>query len=175
MIVPSIVIDQKEFREMPYNTTKVSWGRTKGQIDGLLYEYGVKNKAWVTKGEEEVLYFELDVEIRGVERKIAFKFEPTMIRVRKRNRQRETLIVVEKNTSWRLFWWHLKGKLEAVKYGLVSMEEELMSNIIHRLPDGSETTLGQSLKGIIVEDRLDTLALEDKRGVKIIDVEMVSK
>jgi hypothetical protein len=163
-----IVLDGKEFRKMPYYSTKVSVGRTKGEIDGLLYDHGVENKAWITQDGKETLIFELTVQVGNVERKLAFKFQPTMIRVnypRKPN-------TVERETSWRLFYWHLKTKLEAIKYGLVSVERELMSNIIYSGQLTDSRTVGDALTDIIQLGRLehiDQVALEDKRDPRHVE------
>lgn len=170
-----IVLTPKEFNKMPYKTTTVSKHRTKGDIDGLLYDQGIEKIQWTQLGDQTTLVFAMDVEVMGVERMLAFKFTPPRIYVNKRKtvRGKGRVIVKEhqENTSWRLFYWHLKSKLEAVKYGLASAETELMSNIIHKLPDDSESTVGETMQQIIANGRLDQLALEDRR--KAIEAEVI--
>lgn len=168
--MPEIVIDSKEFRQMPYHTTNVSVGKSKGDIDGLLYDYGVENKAWITQDGNETLIFQLTVQVGNVERKLAFKFQPTMIRVNYPKKPNQ----IERETSWRLFYWHLKSKLEAIKYGLVSVEKELMSNIIYSGQLTDSRTVGDALTDIIQLGRLehiDKVALEDKRETKHVEAQ----
>lgn len=165
-----IVIDAKTFREMPYHSTKVSVDRTKGEIDGLLYEYEVENKAWITQGDNETLIFDLTVKVGNRQQKLAFKFQPTMIRVNYKRKPNQ----LEKETSWRLFYWYLKNKLAAIKYGLVSVESELMSNIIVSGELTDARTMGDSMSDIIEMGRLDhidKIALEDQREKKEIEAE----
>lgn len=165
-----LVIDSKEFRQMPYYSTKVSCGKTKGEIDGLLYDYGVENKAWITQDGNETLIFELSVQVGNVERKLAFKFQPTMIRVKYPKKGN----ILERETSWRLFYWHLKSKLEAIKYGLVSVEKELMSNIIYSGQLTDSRTVGDAMSDIIQMGRLehlDRMALEDKRPPRKVEAD----
>jgi len=165
-----VTLDSKTFKKMPYSTTTVSWQRTKGEIDGLLYEHGIDKIQWTQEGDQIQLIFAMKVEVMNVEKLIAFKFEPVRIFAMTGRKGRRTKTEM-KNVAWRLFWWHLKSKLEAVKYGLSSVEVELMSNIIHKLPDGSEATVGETMQQIIAEDRLNGLALEDRRGAKAVEVE----
>ena len=56
----------------------------------------------------------------------------------------EKLNVRLTDAAWRLVYWYLKNKLDAIAYGLVTIEQELMAQIIIHLPDG-ETTLGQQM------------------------------
>ena len=59
-------------------------------------------------------------------------------------------------------------------YGLETLENEFMSNIMHQLKDDSgrdyEITMGEALKMILLEDRVGVL-LEDKRESNVIEVE----
>ena len=165
-----IVLDAKDFKKMPYSTTDVSWQRTKGEIDGLLYDHGIDKIQWTQEGDQVRLVFAMNVEVMGFEKLIAFKFEPVRVFTYRGLKGRKTKTEM-KNVAWRLFWWHLKSKLEAVKYGLSSVEVELMSNIIHKLPDGSDSTIGETMQHLIAEDRLNGLALEDKRSSKSVEVD----
>ncbi len=47
--------------------------------------------------------------------------------------------------TMRLVFWWLKTKLEAVTYGLRSVTEEFLAEIVHHLPSGEEATLGEIL------------------------------
>ena len=47
------------------------------------------------------------------------------------------------NQSLRLLYWYLKTKLEAISFGLVSVEHEFLSDIVYHLPDGTEKTISE--------------------------------
>ena len=168
-----LIVDNKALKKMPYGSTKVSWTDTRGDIEGKLLalkEKGIlKKKAWLEEGDVEKLYLELDLPVSDTEKRIVtLKFEPTLIYVETVDRyKRRSKPVLNRDVTWRLFWWHFKIKLEAVLYGLVTLEEEFMSHIVHQLPDGRETTFGDALKTILLEGRMDHV-LEDKRDRVIV-------
>ncbi len=186
-----IILESKAFSEMPYSDTSVSWTRTKGDIEGKLFELrekGVLQKhGWTTEGkpgeEVETLYMVLELPISDTQiRTVNLKFQPTMIyrerwvgSIKKGNKRKK--IEMMKNTSWRLFWWHFKTKLEAVLYGLVTFENEFMANIMHYLTDESgepyEVTMGEALRMILEEDRIGSLLEYKKEDKKAIDAEVV--
>lgn len=129
--------------------------------------------------EVDTLYMELEIPISDTQlRTITLKFEPTMIYREKKNRQRQRVVNCMKDTSWRLFFWHFKSKMEAVQYGLVTLENEFMSNIMQYLEDGTggtkEVTFGEALKMILLEDKVGFF-LEDKSEPKPIDAEVVHR
>jgi len=182
-----LILSNKDFQKMPYASTTVAWTKTKGEIEGLLYELRsrgiLKKHGWVTEGdaddEVDTLYMELEIPVSDTQlRTINLKFQPTMIYREKKDRQRRRVTVIMKDTSWRLFYWHFKSKMEAVQYGLVTLENEFMSNIMHYLEDGSEVTFGEALKMILLEDKVGLL-LEDKSQAKskakVIDAEVVER
>lgn len=185
-----IVLDNKAFNEMPYANTAVSWTKTKGDIEGKLFELrekGVLRKhGWTTEGkpgeEVDTLYMVLELPISDTQvRTVNLKFQPTMIyrerwvgSKKKGNKRKELKLM--KNTSWRLFWWHFKTKLEAALYGLVTLENEFMANIMHYLTDESgkpyEVTMGEALLMILQEDRIGSLLEHKKDDAKIIEAEI---
>lgn len=180
-----IILPNKEFQKIPYSSTTVAWTKTKGEVEGILYNLRskgiLKKHGWTTEGdaddEVDTLYMELEIPIGETQlRTIQLKFQPTMIYREKKDRHRRRVTVIEKNTSWRLFYWHFKSKMEAVQYGLVTLENEFMSNIMHHLEDGREVTFGDALKMILLEDKVGTL-LEDRREgePKVISAEVVER
>lgn len=180
-----IVIPSSTYNKMPYADTDVKWTTTKGNIEGKLLELreiGLLVKhGWTTEGkvgeEVETLYMELQIPLSDTQiRTIQLKFQPVMIFTEhwKGSVKRGDKRLVEKirrNTSWRLFWWHFKTKLEAVQYGLETMENEFMSNIMYQLPDNrGEVTFGEALKTILLERKFDAV-LEYKPDKKTIEAE----
>lgn len=175
-----IHLEPKDFAKLPYKGTIVSWRRTKGEIDGLLYDYGIDQIQWTQEGENVTLIFVMEVEVKGVMRTLAFKFEPPRIFVHKRRHVKGKGYVKQpvlmEDTSWRLFFWYLKSKLEACKYGMGTAEMELMSHIVYKLRDDKgvvigESTVGETMQEIIAKGRLDQIAIEDKREKKAVEVE----
>lgn len=185
-----IVLPTSDFRKMPYAGTDVAWTKTKGEVEGILYDLRskgiLKKHGWTTEGEADdevdTLYMELEIPVSDTQiRTIRLKFQPTMIYTEhwkgavKRGDKR-LVTRVHKNTSWRLFYWHFKSKMEAVQYGLVTLENEFMSNIMYSLRDDrgavSEITFGEALKMILLEDKIGAV-LEDKREAKSVPSEVV--
>jgi hypothetical protein len=58
--------------------------------------------------------------------------------------------MVSKAATMRLLYWWLKAQLEAVRFGLISMQEAFLADIAGHLPDGREVTVLE-----LVGDRLD--------------------
>jgi len=174
-----IILPNKKFMKMPYASTTVAWTKTKGDIEGILFDLRskgiLKKHGWTTEGEAEdlieTLYMQLELPISDTQiRTIQLKFQPTMIYREKKNRQRQRVTEIMRDTSWRLFWWHFKSKMEAVIYGLETLENEFMSNIMHALPDGREVTMGEALNMILLENKMDYL-LEGPRERKAVEIE----
>ena len=171
-----LIVSFKDFKKMPYNDTKTKWTTTKGEFEGILYglrERGIlKKHAWVTEGatdeEIESLVLEMAIPVRSQTRTIQLRFQPTMIYTEswKGSRSRGDKKLVKKlqrNASWRMFYWGFKAKMEAVLYGLVTLQNEFMSHIVLSLKDDS-VTFGDALEVILEEGRLGNL-LEDLRDV----------
>jgi len=160
-MVRIIQLNPEQWAKLPYKSTKISKGRTKGEIIGLLEDNGIGDYQWTKIGQSETLAFRMAVTHEGVEYDLGFKFEPAMLykRVGRKTNYRYEL---QEAISWRMFYWLLKSKLEAVQFGLEEAYQVLASNIINRLPDGSETTLGESLAQMLKTGELAGPALEHK-------------
>lgn len=176
----TLVVDSKTLKAMPYGGTEVNWTKTRGEIEGKLLELQakgfLKKKGWYSEGDVEKLYLELEIPVSDTERRIVnLRFEPTLIYVEPVDRyKRRGKPVLNRDVTWRLFWWHFKVKLESILYGLTTFEETFMANIVRYLPDGRggtrEVTFGDALKVLLTEDRLDNV-LEDKRDRIVIEAE----
>ena len=173
----TLIVDSKTLKKMPYGTTEVPWTKTRGEIEGKLLELKEKGllrkKGWLSEGDVEKLYLELELPVSDTEKRIVnLKFEPTLIYVEPvDSRGRRGKPVLNRDVTWRLFWWHFKVKLESILYRLTTFEETFMANIVRYLPDGRggtrEVTFGDALKVLLMEDRLDNV-LEDKRDRTIV-------
>ena len=81
--------------------------------------------------------------------------------------------------SFRLLYWWLKAKLEAVAYGLTSVEQEFLSQVMVKLPSGEMTTMGAALTepiftgSLALQDRSrDERPLADSMPVEVQDAEV---
>lgn len=147
-----------------YKSTTISPERSKAEIEKLLKDFGITTRAWITKDNEDVLIFEWKVDVNGVMRSLAFELKPPEIREMKRVWNQKTSRTEKVNVrndavAYRLLFNYIKNKLEAVRVGMVSVENEFMSHIKFSLKDGTSTTLGKSLIELMSGNKLQN-ALE---------------
>ena len=145
-------------------------------VDGLLTEHGVQDKAWITKGGEDQLLFQMDVDVRGVVKTLGFIFKPPMIVVKKRSSGGRSRWVLEKKpaASWRVFHDLLQRTLAAAKLGIMPVHHVMMAFVAKRLPDGTDGTFGEFMDAILAQDKLEDLALPapaPEAGKKSVDAE----
>jgi len=163
-----IHLTKEQWNTLPYKNTTISKGKTYGEIIGLLETHEIKDYQWTRFQETDQLAFPITIERNGAE--ISFLVKLTVPKLyylkrvgRGRNSPKKNVYLEE--VSWRIFWWHLKSKLEAIKYGISDEIREFMYNINYQLPDGNEINLGQIL--IDNAENLNKLAaLEDRTVVE---------
>lgn len=143
----------------PYQDTEVHYTTTKAQIECLLKSYGVDGVRWTSvKGHDDVLEFVVETEVLGAKRTIAVKVSPPVIVIEKRVKgYKEPQPTRNPNQEYRLLFYWLKSKIEAVMWGLTSLEREFLSNIVARLPDGRETSIGDMATQAIANNSLPSL------------------
>ena len=127
-------------KKIPYAQTTVAPERTQAQIQRLLYDYGVEGVQWTTVRTQLGEQLELKFVVRD-QKGSAYTARvrpPTIIQHRREEEFRQA-------ASLRLMYHWLKSKLEAISFGLVSFEEEFLSNIAGKLPSGQEVTVGDLL------------------------------
>ena len=170
-----VVMTLEEFKQIPGHSTRLSVARITGMVNTLLREHGVQDMAWITRGGEEELLFQMDVDVQGVVRKIGFQFKPPIIVVKKRKSGGKSRWVLEKKpaASWRIFHDLLQRTLAAAKLGIMPVHHVLMAFITKELPDGTQGTFGDFMDLIIAKDQLTTLGLEDQRKAKVVEAEVV--
>ena len=167
--------DEKLKREAPYKTTTVPWERTKGQIEKLLNDYGVEGTQWTNYKGHEDLKFIVKTEVRGIQREIMIEVKPPQMFIRKRVTHQGMVKTENKNQAYRLLYYWIKSKLEAVIWGLSTIENEFLSHVTIALPDGS-TTVGEIMSGYIAEDKLKALpppSPVDEKEPKVIEAEVI--
>lgn len=130
-------------RDPPYAGTVVAPDRTLAQVQELLFEYGCE-AVQVTRDQlgRVELRFAVEVEVQGVHRKIAVRIEPPLLTVT-RGKGRGKTTYSDPARSYRLLYWYLKSKLEAISYGLVSAEKEFFSQVLISLASGETKTIGE--------------------------------
>lgn len=128
--------------EMPYYGTSVSADRSRAQILRLLESYGIEGHQWTTvrKGEE-LLKFQLDMTVQGVQTKKMVMIKIPLIKARKWNNRFYDLVEVPRAQTLRIVYYALKAVLETTKYGVFKTEELLMAYILTQLPDGTAVQL----------------------------------
>lgn len=154
----------------PYQGTDVNPDESRVEIDKLLRGYGIQKIIWATDYQKSDvrLAFEVEAEIQGVRKLFTVTLSPPILLKKARiyNARRgvhELVQIPDWPRSMRLLFWYVKAKVEAVAYGLVSVEQEFLSQVMVSLPDGS-TTVGEALKPMMLHDRLGAIpALEGVR------------
>lgn len=147
-----------------YRSTTISPERSRADIDKMLKDFGVINRAWITKNNEDVLVFEWTINYNDVQKAISFELRPPNILQEKRvwnqkTSRTEKVTVRNEAIAYRLLFNYIKNKLEAIRQGMVTVENEFMAQIQLNLKNGSNTTLGQEVAGLIVNRKLEN-ALE---------------
>ena len=161
--------------KIPYSNTTIAPERTKADIEKMLKENEIQDIQWTTLNGETTLRFLWRIELKGVQKAIMFQFKPPIIPSKKRTwtgMRYETITVNLEATAYRLLWHYLKNKLQAVKWGLESMEREFLSHAVISLPSGQTATVGERINEIM--ERFETPQLTEKIDEKkIIDIEAV--
>lgn len=142
----------------PYEDTEVSYYVTKGQIEGMLRGYpSVKGVRWTSiEGQEDKLEIVVEAEIAGAKKSIAITVAPPHIIIPKKIKGK--LVDTENiNQEYRLLFYWIKSKMEAVTWGLTTIEQEFLSMVTFALPGGKSSTVGAMVASAIAKDNLQSL------------------
>ena len=134
----------------PYADTKVDAEKTQQEITQLLRKYGVSQINWQIDYDMEQVQLDFVIEYMKQEdqavHKIAVRVRPPMFAATRRTwdsklgrYKKEELANWAQSMRLLLYW--IKAKLEAVSFGLNSVEKEFLSDIVSTLPDGSRMTI----------------------------------
>ena len=167
-----IELTKAQYDRLPYKTTTITKGKTYGEVIGLLETHGIKDYQFTRLSDTDQLAFPLVVHRKGADQRFVVRLTvPRLMYLKRVGRGRsERRLTYLENVSWRIFWWHLKSKLEAIEFGISDEVKEFMYNIHYSLPDGSERSLGETL--LENADNLTKLhALEDQSKKKEIVAE----
>ncbi len=157
----------------PYGDTKISAEKSQQEITELLKKYGVSQVAWAVDYDSMKVQLQFVIEYEKPEdssiHKIAILVRPPMFAAKRRTFNTktghyETLTLPNWAQSMRLLYYWIKAKLEAVSYGLNSVEKEFLSDIVTRLPDGSQKTVWELIEEQAKEERFMLEAPASFRG-----------
>ena len=151
----------------PYANTTADAEKTRGQIDKLLRAYGIDQFQWTQDKDIITLTMKIETEIGGVKKVLGIKVSPpTFAREHRtynpRSGKNERIYAPNWAQSYRLLYHWLKVKIEAVAYGLTTVEQEFLSQVMVAPPGGGTKTIGEVLTD---PERFSKLALEEKSDV----------
>jgi len=138
-----IVLDAEQLRGIPGHGTRKTVDQLRGMVAGLLTEAGLDYGLVKRDGSDMVLIeMVLDTGDIGVKRVVHFKLEVPQVYQQMRRGPDRPLPEV----GWRFFYDYLERRIQAVKLGITDLVEEFTANIVMQLPDGTQGTLGDSIK-----------------------------
>jgi len=146
--VTEIYLTKEQWARLPYKNTVITRAKTYGDIIGLLEGHGIKDYRWTRYQGHDVLEFPLVVKRGDVERGFMVRLTvPKLYYTKKMGRAKNApkKQVYLENVSWRIFWWYLKSKLEAIQFGISDEVKEFLYNITYALPSGQQVTLGEAV------------------------------
>lgn len=153
-------------RKIPFSSTSVDPYKTKGQIDKLLADFGVTKTAWQLDLDANIIELNFEAESRiGEETKtFFFKIRPALFEAEHRSynpKLGRSEKITAPNLAASMRWLHayVKAKLEAVAYGMVTIEREFLSQVIVSDAQGRPTTIGEAIEPVL---QSGTLALPNK-------------
>jgi hypothetical protein len=164
-------------RNPPYLDTTVPYERTKAEIEILLKSYGIKNIRWTTlEDQDDTLEFIIEAEVQGVKKQLGVAVKPPHIVIKKKLHGK--LVDTENiNQEYRLLFHWIKSKIEAVVWGLSTIEKEFLSEVLMKLPNGQQSTVGDVVVNLMSKNTLESLPFYSSRQseipCRVIDAEII--
>ncbi|MDE1822044.1 MAG: hypothetical protein KGI98_14485 [Euryarchaeota archaeon] len=134
----------------PYLDTEVPADKTRIEVERLLYSFGADQVAIVSSAAgRSQLRFIMELDRGGARKKIEVLIDPPHIAKKVRVWDENRGQYVEKElphhaASWRLVFYYVRAKLQAVASGLNDFEHEFLADTIVNV-NGRETTVAQVL------------------------------
>jgi len=126
---------------LPYADTEVSIDKSRHEINELLKKYGVEGIQWTWVNNHENLRFIHQYEFEGVKHGVAYEIQiPEIGHLRGLGRERK--LVRNDNQAYRVVAHVLKARFVSVECGLKTFENEFLSDIIYKLPNGNVKSVG---------------------------------
>lgn len=144
-----------DYKKLPYFKTTVGIAKTQGIIRKFLMKYNLKGIRITDYKEIGIIEFIL--EINGIEKGFRFEF----ILPLDQNYKKQT---------YRALFYYLKARFTSVDYGIRTIEQEFMPELILKLPDGSTTTIASEVNeniGLLETTKDLQLPFKLKQGEKL--------
>ncbi|MFH2110983.1 MAG: hypothetical protein ABIJ47_06965 [Candidatus Bathyarchaeota archaeon] len=143
-----IILTAQQLKSVPGHGTHKTVDQLRGMVAGLLTEAGLDYGLMKRDGADMVLIeMVLDTDDASIKRVIHFKLEVPQVYQQMKKGDPKPLPEV----GWRFFFDYLDRRIQAVKLGITDLVEEFTANIVMPLPDGRQSTLGDSIKQSIAD------------------------
>lgn len=149
-------------KKKPYWGTKVDVDKSKNQISVLLRQYGVSQVRWTEDLETEKVMLEFFS--KGADRNYLIRlvpkpfYEEHNLWDQKKGKTSPT-VVPNWARAYRMLYTYVKGKLESIRFGMHTIEEEFMPDIVVQDPTTGEEL---SLADAILKNRVSLPQLDFK-------------
>ena len=131
-----------EYRKLPYAGTDVPIYKTQEKIRTVLQKFGLRGTRFTEYNQKGVIEFILEKD--GKEMAFRFKFDLP------ENEKFHPQI-------YRALFHYLKNRFAAVEFGIMSIEEEFLQEMVLSLPNGTDITVKE-----LVKNQLSSLEYESK-------------
>ena len=163
--------------KLPYENTMIAPEQTKAEIDAMLHEFiiidpNTKRKTafisgirWTELiGDMPMLEFMVEYDDpSGIHKGLAIRVKPPLLQVKK-GRKYGYRWENAPAQSMRLLYWWLKSRLEAILFGLRDFTQEFLSDVIMKLPNGRDATVGEIIAPQIKESKIPYLPKKIEAG-----------
>ncbi len=122
-----------------YKGTSVHWSKTQTQVIKMLGELGVEQIRFTSLPDSMIMEFVVTIDEDSGNR--AVRIITPLSSAPGDFKQREN----EMNTIQRVMLNHMKAKFIAIGKGITEFDTEFMAHLIVRFPDGSDSTMGQTM------------------------------
>ena len=138
-----ITLTTQQLKQIPGYRTTLTVDRLRGMVAGLLTEVGLDYAVVKRDGADMVLIeMVLDTGDAGTKRVVHFKLEVPQVYQEMRRGPPRPL----PEAGWRFFHDYLERRVQAIRLGITDLVEEFTASIVMQLPDGSQGTLGDTIK-----------------------------
>lgn len=164
------VLTDDQWKALKYKNTTVKKATTKGEITGLLESNNVENYSIGKVEGVETVMFPIKVSRNSIDYALMIKVTvPRICYFTKKGKGRNAtrVKIYYEDVSWRVAFWYLKSKFEAIEYGVSDIMTEFMFNAFHVLPDGREVKLAEVVANNL--GNLDKIALPDNSQRTYVD------
>jgi hypothetical protein len=134
--------EEINYSKLSYYRTSVSIYKTQDKIRQVLERFGLKGIRFAEYDNNVAIEFILEKN----DQELAFRFAFPMPEKDMYRRQ-----------VWRGFYHYIKNRFMAIEFGISTIEEEFLQEMVLKLPNGQERTVKD-----IVKDQLGTLQYESK-------------